>query len=356
MAQRRRDIGLIRVMLPTCLLSIALEPALLAQGAGDGSAQKPDITATSSLVVVPAFVRDPAGGALPALRAPDFLLTDNGSRQTVMVDENEQQPISLLVLMQTGGAAARELPLYTKLETMVSYLTANVPHEVGLVEFDSEPEYTWSFTRNAEAFDDAFEHPDVGNDGAAILDAVRYGIGLLSKRPIKYRRVMLLISQRHDENSHVRAQEIVRSLGENNITIECLTFSPEKAWLKDQLKNPSPENKPYQLAPDLPPVLHTFNLGAPLFVAIQAMQKNTSATVAELSGGESLPFSSRKEFDQQLARLANHFAETYVLSFQPTSKQAGFHSLQLSVIGHPDFQVSARRSYWANNAVASPRH
>ena len=288
---------------------------------------------------------------MPTLRASDFLLMDNDVRQTVAIDDKEQEPISLLVLLQTGGAAAKELPLYAKLGTMVSYLTANVPHEVGVVEFDSQPEYTWSFTHKTDSVDDAFTHPDAGDDGAAILDALRYGIGLLSKRPPSYRRVILLISQTHDDGSHVRAEEVVRDLGENNITIECLTFSPEKTWLKDQLREPSPENKPYQFAPNLPPLLHTFNLGAPLEVALHAMRENTAATVAQLSGGESFSFSSRSELDQGLATLANHFAETYVLSFQPTSKQTGFHSLQLSVNGHPELQISARRSYW----VAVPR-
>jgi len=354
MAQPIRGIGLIRAMLPMCaLLLMAFKPALHAQTPVDSSPEVPKITTTSNLVLVPALVRSPGGGVVPTLQAADFQLMDNGVRQKVAIDEDEHQPISLLVLLQTGGAAAKELPLYAKLGTMVSYLTANVPHEVGLVEFDSEPEYTWTFTRNAGGFDDAFQHPDVGDDGAAILDAVRYGIDLISKRPAKYRRVILLISQRHDEESHVRAEEIVQSLGENNITIECLTFSPEKAWLKDQLKNPSEENRPYQFAPNVPPLLHTFNLGEPLAVALHAMRQNTSATVARLSGGESFSFSSRNELDQQLATLANHFAEAYVLSFQPTSKQTGFHSLQLSVIGHSDFQISARRGYWVSEVSSS---
>lgn len=357
MVQRGGRDGFVRVMLPMCALvvTIVFAAVLHAQSPRDNSSQTPAITATSSLVVVPVLVRGSAGASVPTLRAADFLLTDNGAPQTVVVDDKEHQPISLLVLLQTGGAADKELPLYANLTTMVSYLTANVPHEVGVVEFDSEPEYTWSFTRNVDSLDEAFKHPDAGDEGAAILDAVRYGIDLLSKRPLKYRRVILLISQAHDEGSHARAEEIVRSLGENNITIECLTFSPEKEWLKDQLRYGSPENKPYQLAPELPPVLHTFDIGTPLVVALNAMRKNTSATVAELSGGESFSFSSRNDLDRQLATLANHFAETYMLSFQPSSKQPGFHSLQLSVIGHPDLQVSARRSYWAKDAAAPPR-
>lgn len=305
------------------------------------------ITATSNLVIVPALVRAPSGDFPPILHASDFLLTDNGVRQDVSVEDTEHQPISVLVLMQTGGAAEQELPLYAKLGPMLSYLTANSPHRVGLVEFDSQPEYTWSFTSNIDGLTEGFTHPDPGDDGAAILDAVSYGIDLLRKEPRGYRRVILLLSQTHDEGSQARADEVIRSLGENNITIECVSFSPGKEWLKEQLKHQQPENKPYQLSPNLPPLLHTFNLGEPLVVAFKAMQKDTAAEIAALSGGESLPFGSKAELDQQLAALANHFAETDTLSFRPTSKQPGFHSLQLQIAGHPEYHVSARTSYWS---------
>ncbi|HZQ43011.1 MAG TPA: VWA domain-containing protein [Acidobacteriaceae bacterium] len=317
--------------------------------------QAPDIKTTSNLVIVPALVSSASRVQIPDLHASDFLLTDNGIPQMVRIEDAEHRPISLLVLMQTGGAPAEQFPLYTKLSTMLSYMTSNVLHEVAMVEFDSQPEYVWSFTRNVDGLDDAFEHPDPGDGGAAILDAIRYGIGLLNKRPAGYRRVILLISQAHDEKSHVAVDEIVRQLGENNITIECLTFSPEGKWLKKQLTQPSPENKPYQFAPDVPPLLHTFNLGEPLAVAFRAMRENTSSAIATLSGGESFPFSSKKELDQQLATLANHFAATYMLSFRPTSKQPGFHSLHLQVAGHPELQVSARTSYWASDESSSPR-
>jgi hypothetical protein len=215
------------------------------------------------------------------------------------------------------------------------------------VEFDSQPEYTWHFTSNIDDLEGGFTHPDAGDRGAAILDAVKYGIDLLRKEPPTYRRVILLLSQTHDDGSRARADEIIRSLGENNITIECISFSPEKAWLKDQFTKPRHENAPYQLSPNLPPLLHTFNLGEPLGIAFKAMQKDTSAEIAALSGGESLPFGTKAELDQRLASLTNHFAAMYTLSFRPTSKQPGFHSLQLRIAGHSEFQVSARTSYWS---------
>ncbi|QMV17629.1 hypothetical protein GOB94_02105 [Granulicella sp. 5B5] len=306
------------------------------------------ITSTTTLVVVPALVRTPSADALPALRASDFQLTDNGVAQRVTLDDVEHQPLAVLVLLQTGGAAVEQLPSYAKLGTMLTYLTANHPYRVALTSFDSQPEYAWDFAPRVSEIEDGFVHPKQGDRGAAILDAVDYGIDLLSKQPPAYRRIILLISQTHDDNSSVKAEEIVRRLGENNITIECLTFSPEKAWLKDQFTKPRHENAPYQYAPNLPPMLHAFNLGEPLGVAIKAMREDTSATVAALSGGESLPFSSKSELEQQLAVLANHFANTYSLSFRPSSKTPGFHALQLRIAGHPEFQVSARASYWSS--------
>jgi len=310
----------------------------------------PTITATSNLVIVPALVLAPAGATTPTIQARDFLLTDNGAPQVVSLDDTEHQPLSVLVLMQTGGAAVEQLPLYAKLGTMLAYLTAGAPHRVALMEFDSQPEYAWDFTSTIDDLDDGFKHPDPGDSGAAILDAVRYGIDLLRAEPATYRRVILLLSQTHDEGSRAHADDIIRSLGENNITIECISFSPSKTWLKDQFTKPRHENKLYEMAPGYPPLLHTFDLGTPLGYAFKALQTDTSAEVAALSGGESLPFANRAELDQQLASLTNHFAATYTLSFRPTSKQPGFHSLQVRIAGHPEFQVSARTSYWSNNA------
>ena len=310
----------------------------------------PTITTTSTLVLVPVLVQSSSGDLAQMLRAQDFLLTDNGVAQSVRLEDTERQPLSIVVLLQTGGAAVEELPLYAKLDTMLGYLTANSPHQVAMVTFDSQPEFQWDFTPDVADLDDGFTKPGPGDRGAAILDAVSHGIDMLSEQPPTQRRILILISQSHDDGSHVRAEDIIRRLGENNITIECLTFSPEKKWLKDQFTKPRHENPPYQLSPDQPLLLHTFNLDQPLREALNAMRENTGGAIAGLSGGEAFSFDSKASLEQQLALLANHFAATLTLSFRPTSKQAGFHSLHVQVAGHPEMRVSARSSYWVAEA------
>ena len=313
------------------------------------------ITTTTNLVIVPALIRAPEGALLQTLHASDFLLTDNGAPQTVTLEDTEHQPLSIVVLMQTGASAPRQFPDYVKLGTMLTYLTANSPYQVAMVTFDSQPEYLWDFTSDIADLEDGFAKPDPGDRSAAILDAVSYGIDLLHEQPPNRRRIIVLISQTHDEGSVAHDEDIIKRLGENNITIECLTFSPEKAWLKDQFTKPRHENPPYQLSPDLPLLLHTFNLDEPIREALKGMRENTGSTVATLSGGESFSFASKSDLEQQLSLLANHFAATVTLSFSPTSKQPGFHSLQLRIAGRPDLQVSARTSYWSATDPQPPK-
>lgn len=306
----------------------------------------PTITTSAELVLVPALVRAPSGDRRIALHASDFLLTDNGEPQSVRLEDAGKQPLAILVLLQTGASGSRHFADYRKLGTMLGGLAAGVPHAIAMVTFDSRPEDQWDFTQYVDDLEDGFVHPGGGDSKAAVLDAVSYGIDLLRKQPPNYRRVLLLISQTRDEGSTTHPEEVVKRLGENNITIECLSFSPEKDWLKDQFTQARQENKPYQYGPNGPLLLHTFNLGKPLGVALSALKENTSATLAAMSGGETLPFATRPELEQQLAALTNDLAAAFTLSFRPTAKQPGFHALQLHVAAHPDLQISARTGYW----------
>jgi len=305
------------------------------------------ITTTSTLVIVPALATTSSGDVLQTLQASDFVVTDNGVPQHLTLEDTDHQPLSIVVLMQTGGAASREFPDYAKLGTMLGYLTANSAFHISMVTFDSRPEDQWDFTPYLEDLEDGFTHPHAGDRGAAILDAVNYSIDLFAQEPATARRILLLISQTHDDGSKAKAEDIIHRLGKNNITIECFTFSPEKDWVKGQFKGQRQANGYYKFAPDQPPVLGTFDLGTPLGKALSAMRTDASAEIAALSGGESLPFASKAELERQLAQLANHFAATYTLSFHPTSNQPGFHTLQVRLRDRPDLRISARSSYWA---------
>ncbi len=306
------------------------------------------LRANSTLVVAPALVRSAAGELVQGLTAEDFQVRDEGMTQSVAVEDRAmRQPIALAVLLQTGGAASRQFANFAGMETMIEAMVAGVGHRVSVVTFDSQPEEAWSFTPQIGQLRDAFVHPVAGDKGAAVLDAVSYGIELLKGQPAEVRRVILLVSQPQDDGSTVKAEDVVRRLGENNVTILSVQFSPEAQWLKDQFTKSRKGNKKFQLLIDGPPLIGTFNLDGPLRVALRAMQTNAAGTVATMSGGEALTFGNRNELERQIGLLANNLANEYVLSFQPTSKVAGFHRLAVQAPGVAGATVEARTSYWA---------
>ncbi len=45
------------------------------------------------------------------------MLTDNGIPQKVMLEDEAQRPLSLAVLVQTGGIARGQFPSYADLDT-----------------------------------------------------------------------------------------------------------------------------------------------------------------------------------------------------------------------------------------------
>ena len=329
------------------ILAMALASAALAQTT---------LRTTTTLVVVPTLVQTADKGAVFSLTAEDFVVTDNGVPQKLTLEEETKRPLSLVVLMQTGGVARGQFPSYTHLETMLASLLGGAPNRVSIVNFDSRPEAASPFTPDIAQWKEAIDKPDQGDSGAAIFDGIAFALDMLNEEPVSNRRAILLISQERDDGSKTPMKEIVRDLGETNTAIYSVTFSAQKTEAKLDLKYPhlnppiaviasdgtyKPYNDPAR------PTQGYFNLDAPLRLIFGAMQKNLSAEVADLSGGESMSFDDRGELEGDISVLTNHIRNSYLLSFTSTSAEPGLHAIRVSLPHHPEMVVSARTSYWA---------
>jgi hypothetical protein len=123
---------------------------------------QPTLSARSTLVLVPALVRNKAGNLIFTLSANDFTLTDDGVAQKLKLEQGaDQEPLALLVLIEIGGAGAREFNKYDSiappLAPMLESIIGNVPHKVAVVTFDSHPTLLQSFTANINNAADAIE-------------------------------------------------------------------------------------------------------------------------------------------------------------------------------------------------------
>jgi len=308
---------------------------------------------TTTLVVVPALVQTHGRDPVFSLTADDFVLMDNGVPQRVTLEEETKRPLSLVVLIQTGGIARGQFANYRNLETMLAEIVGKGSNRVSVVNFDSAPEAASPFTTNIEEWQDAINQPDVGNSGAAIFDGVEYGLELLKKEPVSNRRAILLISQEHDEGSKTSEKDVIRDLGETNTAVYSVTFSAEKTAAKQAFKDPPHLNPPIVVSQCAGPTQGYFNFNLPLAMILGAMRKNLTSEVANLSGGESGSFGNKNELDEALGRVSSHIRNSYILSFSPTSAAPGLHAIRVLLKGHPEMIVSARSNYWASDSTES---
>ncbi len=381
------------------------------------------LSARSTLVVVPALVRDNSGKLIFTLKADDFTLTDDGIPQKLKLEEDTGgEPLALVVVIEADAAYrvagwhpythSEPKDRFVGVPAMIEAIAGGVPHRLAVVGFDSKPELELGFTSN---FDDigsvivALDKGNAGDHGAGILDSLVFAVDLLRKAPAGYRRAILLLSETNDRGSKKTMEEALRAITETNTMIYSVAFSTPlheaseygNKELPTKTEDPFPKPKEFTrrpltpgelfaervlqgsllnlsfhnpipnppggcaavdpaldraLAPRLPSRI--FDCLAQLLppvglskmaviAATDGMRGNVPKSVARLTGGEYFEFNSARSLEEDLATLANHVPNRYVLSFQPQSPRAGLHVIGLELKEYPQLTVTARSSYWA---------
>jgi VWFA-related protein len=297
----------------------------------------PTFRVSTSVVLVPTLVEQADGEVLYGLKAKDFQLLDNGVPQKVQVDDDlDTQPVSLVVCVERGRDAPLEFDKIGKLGPLLQLFTGDGHGQVALVAFDSNPTWVEPFTGNSDAITQDLRNMPAGNGGAAILDAVGYSVNLLEQQPPDHRRVLLLISESRDHGSrHFNIPELVERIGTSNTLVLSLVFSPSKSEIINWARG-EPGVGDGEL-----------NILAPLMMTMNAMRRNTPKTLAELSGGEYDPFTKEKGFERDVAEVASHARNRYILSFHPSDLTPGLHTIEVKLTQNYGAHVVARNSYWA---------
>ncbi len=300
----------------------------------------PDYTlrTQSNVVLMPTQVETKHGDVLYTLKADQFVVEDNGVRQTVRLDEDtDSLGLSLVVAVQCSRSAVMEFAKMRGLGTMIDQLTGDAPREVAIVAYGNDSELLGKFSGDPDDLRRSLNELQPCDDeaGAATMDAVAFSAKLLEARKNHYRHAILLISETRDHGSKARAEEVVASLGRTNTVVDSVAFSPGRNEMSESLFHGQMGPGPIGL----------------LVAAVHAMRKNVSREMAALSGGEYINFGSQKEFDRGLQQLSNHIHNYYLLSFQPPSTgpgtETGLHRLTVKIPDYPDAKIRSRESYWA---------
>jgi VWFA-related protein len=377
------------------ILALLLTPLAITQSPAQSPAQPPTeqtpptsdnnpsatISVSSSLVIVPTLVKTKSGQLVFTLKADDFIVKDDGSPQTLQLEEDtDSQPLALVVVVEVGGDGIHYLDQYTDLGPLLDAIIGNVPHRVALVDFDSEPELLHGFTTDLSKIVTELNRIESGDNGASVLDAMSFATNLLRKQPPAYRRAILLISETLDQGSHIDLTEALHELSDTNTSIYALSFPSTKTQIKREAgklnsQEPGPEHGCFSRDPNAPPhttesrgeqnfdclaeLLPPLRLAKMIEIATRnSLRKNVPETCAHLSGGEYFSFKDPKSLRRDLFTISNDVPNRYVLTFRPQSPHPGLHALSVELKDHPEFRLDARTEYWvdepSNTAPATP--
>ncbi|MGO8786367.1 MAG: VWA domain-containing protein [Terriglobia bacterium] len=346
---------------------------------GQSDAENYKFTVRSNLVYLPTRVQTKKGETIYGIQPEQFIVEDNGVRQSVQVDEDpDSWGVSLVVAVQCSRSAPLEFKKLKGLGAMIDGIVGDAPHEVAILAYGERPYVLDDFSGNPDAVPLALSRiKDCGDFHAASIDAVYYATQMLRRRQSHYRRAILLIGETRDHGSRSKLQDVVAELGVMDTVIYSVAYSPARDEVIEELRDeygspqaafsapvpsPSHPSPPAETNSSPPPVAEpVYTDHPPLLVLppevqlmVNALRRNAASELASLSGGEYVNFTTQKGFEASLQRISNQIHDYYVLSFKPTSAPAlSLHSLRVRVANHPEAVIQTRRSYWSGTLESS---
>ena len=295
---------------------------------------------TATLVVAPTSVTDAAGKYIDGLQPSDFVLYDNGVAQPLQVDES-YNPISLVVAVQTSANSDAILDKLSSSGILFSDLLAGDRGETAIVTFSDFVRVAREFTTNADALKSALGRLHVQGTGAVALDAVEEAFRMLATRKQDRRRILLVIGEKRDRSSKAKLTAVLREAQQQNVLVYWLTYSPTLEFLGSKEKSDKEGNP-------LPPETGPQNL-LNVFPELGRQGKpDTSVELAGTTGGRALGFLTKDALEEAIQAVAGEVHRQYIVSFTPPAARAGqFHSLRITIKGHPEWTARTRAGYWS---------
>jgi Ca-activated chloride channel family protein len=167
--------------------------AVVAGAAGLGAslaAQQPTFRASTQVVSLFATVLDGQNRLVPDLTRDDFEVFDNDKPQTLVVFENESQPITVVVMLDTSASMTGSIAmLKSAAEQFIIRLLPEDKAAVGA--FNDKIELSAQFSNNRDGLITDIRDLDFGN-GTRLYDAIAESLDQL--QGIDGRRVILVFT------------------------------------------------------------------------------------------------------------------------------------------------------------------
>jgi len=300
-------------------------------------AQDQPIRANAHLVLVPATVMDKKGALIDGLLADDFVVTDEGVRQTVHLDTSDTvlAPVSLVVLIQSSRISTPALQRIKLVGAMLQPMLIGPHGEGAVISYDDEVRTLQEFTsdsRKVRAAVEAIEPHYIKE--AKLIDAVIEGMKMLETRPENHRRILVVLGESRDRRSKHKLAEAIEMAQRAGVVIYSITYSAQgQAWSSS--------------SDDAPPVPGDADYLGALGELGRLGKTNDADAFARATGGRHMSFLKAGSLEVALSRTGEEIHSQYLLSFRPQeTANSGLHHISVTVAKFPQVVVRARPGYW----------
>ncbi|HEY2383586.1 MAG TPA: VWA domain-containing protein [Terriglobia bacterium] len=279
------------------------------------------------LVNIYATVIDTSGRYVDGLKQSDFVLQEDGRRQTLShFDHNQDTPVSVGLVLDTSGSMNAKLDTAT--DAIDRFIrTIHPDDDIFLMGFDTESYLLQDFTSDRNKLRKALKRADSGG-GTALYDALQDGIRKV-KRGANTKRAILLITDGQDTSSDSTFAQARQTVRESELLVYSLGISSdgEAGVRPGRGIGGGPRSR-------------------------DSVDMNVLRTFASDSGGRAYAVSENmlggknSEFDRILFQIAAELRSQYTLGYYPTHPDDGkYHDIQVRT--RYGYSVRARRGYVA---------
>ncbi len=293
-----------------CSKTLLAALAATAMASGIAIAQQPP-TFKSGTQIVSLFVTvvDAQRRLVPSLVQEDFEIFDNEKPQTIVFFQNEVQPITVVVMLDTSGSMTGNIPLLRA--AAEQFLIRLLPADKGRVgAFNDKIQFSSRFTSDRDELVSGVKELDYGN-GTKLWDAVAASLDAL--QGIDGRRVIVVFTDGDDTQSKVGLGKVMDRARTEEVMVYAIGL--ESVMFNGQrMTRTSPDS---------------------------GLRK-----IADETGGGYFELKKTADLAPTFTRVAQELHSQYVLGFSPTQLDNKVHKLAVRM-KQAGMTARARRSYVA---------
>jgi VWFA-related protein len=195
-----------------------------------------------SLVNVVATVTDDNGHYVPDLTADDFVVSEDGERQTIAhLTQSSDLPVSMGVTLDTSGSMERKIATATNaVERFIR--SVHEDDDIFLMTFSDRPVLRQDFTSDRDKLAAALRKVSVGG-GTALYDALDDSLRKVRKGEHD-KKAILLITDGEDTSSYIDFDQASLAVRESELLVYCVGISPSGGPLSEGTPGTTPPTFP----------------------------------------------------------------------------------------------------------------